>query len=135
MWPATPWSNPNRENRRKDAASRSFRCCRSWAGLENVGGSGLRNGATREAIMEIIMSAYRFPVKLLQAHRDQQHIEHGKRRYRHAGRNMRILRDQRSTQSLARVDQRIEQHQLLQQRKTVQHGPRIVDAAEEDHRG
>src|SRR5262245_24361361 len=40
MWPATPSLNPNRENKRKDAASRSFRYRRSCSIVANTGGYG-----------------------------------------------------------------------------------------------
>src|SRR5438105_3036516 len=40
MWPATPSLNPNRENRRKDAARRSLRWRRSSSNVAKAGGAG-----------------------------------------------------------------------------------------------
>src|SRR5579864_1270645 len=40
MWPVTPSSKPNFENKRNEAAKRSLRCRRSSATLANLGGPG-----------------------------------------------------------------------------------------------
>src|ERR1022692_2335325 len=118
MWPATPSSKPKRENSRNEAARRSFLCWRSCAGLEKTGACGVRNGATRVAI---ISSAYRFFVKLPQTQGDEQPIDDQQRSDYDRRRDVWILRCECAAQALARIDQRIQQHQLLNDREAAQH--------------
>src|SRR6266705_1698061 len=49
-------------------------------------------------------------------------------------RHMRQLRRQRRAEAFARVDQRIDQHELLEPRQHLKRCPRIIGTTEEDHR-
>src|SRR5690348_11232250 len=64
----------------------------------------------------------------------KQHVKREQSDHHHDDRQVRKLRHECAAQSLTRIDQRIHQHDLLQNRKRCKRAPRIIRAAEEDHR-
>src|SRR5215467_5611613 len=78
--------------------------------------------------------ADRFLIKLPQAEHQQQNVENGQGREHRSRRQVRKLWYQRGSQSFTRIDQRVDQNDLLQHRKILERAPGIIGTAKEDHR-
>src|SRR5207253_10598215 len=76
----------------------------------------------------------RFAPELSEPDRDEKDIEEDQADEQTARRQMRKLRHERAPKSFARVHDRIDEDRAREDRKFLQRLPRIVRAAEEDHR-
>src|SRR5437879_10301005 len=78
--------------------------------------------------------ADRLTLELPQSHEQEQDVEEAQRDQDCDGRKMRKLRHQGGAQSFAGINQWINKHSPLQNMEVTERAPRIVGAAEEDHR-
>src|SRR5205823_11977248 len=76
-----------------------------------------------------------FAAELANPQRDKEEIEEDEAAEDHGQGEVRKLRDESASEPFTGVNDRIEKHGLLQYRKLGQRAPRVIRAAEENHRG
>src|SRR5205807_1976517 len=90
--------------------------------------------ASRQSAPEPLRLRQRFVAELPEPDRDEQDVEKDQPDEQSSSRQVSELRDERTAESLARVHDRVHQHGARQDREFSERLPRIVRAAEEDHR-